>query len=105
MFNLEDLGIKRNIPKVNFTDYCGIIIAPPKFGKTTIASLYPNAVIVAFEKGYHAQVANVIDANTWDDLIAFIDKLEKNRKAIGDDIKTIVLDTINEAHEKCAIYT
>lgn len=104
MFDLGILGVKRNIPKVNFTDYCGIIIAPPKFGKTTIASLYPNAVICAFEKGYNAQVANVIDTPTWDDFVTFVDKLEKNRAIVGDNVKTIVLDTVNEAHEKCGQY-
>lgn len=101
---LEMLGAKRNIPKVNFTDYCGILIAPPKFGKTTIASLYPKAIICAFEKGYNAQVANVVDTPTWDDFIKFVDKLENNRQVVGDNVKTIVLDTVNEAHDKCGAY-
>lgn len=31
-FSLADLGIVQNIPKVNFVDYTGLFVAPPKFG-------------------------------------------------------------------------
>lgn len=31
-FDMSKIGVKRNIPKVNFTDYCGLVIAKPKFG-------------------------------------------------------------------------
>lgn len=33
-FDLSLLGVKKNIPSVNFTDYSGIFQAPPKFGVT-----------------------------------------------------------------------
>lgn len=32
MFDLSILGITKNIPKVNFVDYTGVFVAPPKFG-------------------------------------------------------------------------
>ena len=31
-FDLGSIGIQKNIPKVGFTDYCGLISASPKWG-------------------------------------------------------------------------
>jgi hypothetical protein len=104
-FDLGKLGVKRNIPKVNFTDYTGIFVCPPKWGKTTIASMFPKAIIAPFEKGFNAQVVNFIeDMNSWDNFVAFVDKLEKHRAEIGNDLQTIVFDTVNEAYELCLPY-
>lgn len=105
-YDLSKLGIKQNIPKVNFTDYCGLLISEPKWGKTTIASMYPNAVIVPFEEGYMATVSNVAEnVKTWDDFVSFVNDLEDNRAEIGDSIKTIVFDTVNKAYDKCELFT
>lgn len=104
-FDMSKLGVKKNIPKVNFTDYNGILVCPPKFGKTTMASLFPKAIIVPFENGFNAQVVDVVEnLNTWDDFVMFVDKLEKNRADIGDELQTIVFDTANEAYKLCLPY-
>jgi uncharacterized protein (UPF0335 family) len=105
-FDLSKIGVKKNIPKVNFTDHTGLFVAEGKFGKTTTASLFPNAVIVPFEDGVKGQVANVVEnMNEWEDFIEFVDNLEEHREEIGDDIKTIVFDTVNKAYELCEPYT
>ena len=105
-FDLSLLGVKKNIPSVNFTDYSGIFQAPPKFGKTTLATMLPNSIIVPFEDGVKGSVANVVqNIKKWEDFIEFIDKLEDNREAIGSSIKTIVFDTINQAYEMLTPYT
>jgi hypothetical protein len=98
-FDLSKIGVKKNLPKVDFRAYSGIIVAPPKFGKSTIASMFPNAIICAFEMGIRGQAVNYIETYTWEDLIAFVDQLEENRVEIGDSISTIVFDTINKAEE------
>lgn len=106
MFDLSLLGIVQNIPKVNFVDYSGVFIAPPKFGKTTTASKFPNSVIVPFEDGTKGQVVNVAKTvKDWASFIKFIDDLATNREAIGDQIQTIVIDTVNKAYDKCEKYT
>jgi len=106
MFDLSILGVEKNIPKVNFTDYSGIFIAEPKFGKTTTASKFPKSIIVPFEDGTKRQVANVVKKmSSWNDFISFVNKLEENRLDIGDDIQTIVFDTITKAYDMCEPYT
>jgi uncharacterized protein (UPF0335 family) len=53
-----------------------------------------------------ATVSNILDGlNEWEDFIDFIDKLEENRSAIGNDIKTVVFDTVNKAYDLCEPYT
>lgn len=105
-FDLSKLGIVKNIPKVNFTDYTGLFIAPPKFGKTTTASHFPNSVIVPFENGVDGVVANVVQGiSKWADFINFVNELEDNREEIGDSIETIVFDTVNKAYEMSEDYT
>lgn len=104
-FDMSKIGVKKNIPKVAFTDYTGIFVCPPKWGKTTIASMFPKAIIVPFEKGYNAQVVNYVEGlNTWDDFIGFVDKLEENRIDIGDELQTLVFDTVNEGYDLCLPY-
>lgn len=104
-FDLRKLGVKRNVPKVSFFEYSGLIIAPSKWGKTTIASMIPKSITCAFEIGYRGQVMNYKDMETWDDFIDFIDMLEDNRKEIGDEIEIIAIDTVNIAYDKCKDYT
>jgi hypothetical protein len=103
-FDLSKLGVVKNIPKINFLEYTGIIEAQEKWGKTTIAALYPNAVLLAFEIGFKAQVVNAKVIPAWDDLVEFIDLLEENREDIGDSIQTIVFDTAEEAYGIVAPY-
>lgn len=104
-FDLGKLGVKKNIPKVSFFEYSGLMISPPKFGKTTMATMIPKSITCAFELGYSGQVTDAIDINTWDDFIKFIDNLQINRKEIGNDVKIIAIDTVNEAYAKCGEYT
>lgn len=74
--------------------------------KTTTASKFPNSVIVPFEAGTKAQVVNVAKTvKDWASFIKFVDGLEQNREAIGNQVQTIVIDTVNKAYEKCETYT
>lgn len=38
-FDLSKIGVKKNIPKVDFKAYTGIIVAPPKFGGESFAEV------------------------------------------------------------------
>ena len=66
--------------------------------KTSFAALYDNCVIAASEKGYKAKRLNVKDIKRWEDFCKFATSLEENREAIGDDIKTIVVDTVDKLY-------
>lgn len=75
----------------------------PKIGKTTLASQFPNALILGFEHGWNA-IENIyaVDVPTWAEFKKYLRQLSE------DDIKkqfnTIVIDTIGLAYERCESY-
>ena len=107
-FDLSKLGVKTNIPKVDFREYSGLFQAQTKFGKTQFAAMMPKSILVAFEKGYDAQVVNYIDCTSdkdgWNNFIDLIDNLEDNREEIANDIKLIIIDTLEECYRKTESY-
>lgn len=107
--NLSDelkskLGIVRNVPKVDWFKYSGVIATPPKFGKTSLAALIPNSILVACELGYDSLELDVRRTKSWSDFIELIDLLEENIDEIGDEIKLAVIDTIHELYAMCNQY-
>lgn len=107
--NLSDelkkkLGIVRNVPKIDWFKYSGVIATPPKFGKTTLASKIPNSVLFACEIGYDSLDADVRRIKNWSDFVEMIDLLEEHIDEIGDEIKLAVIDTVHELWEMCTQY-
>ena len=41
-FDLSKLGVKTNVPKVDFREYSGLFQSVTKFGKTQFAALMPK---------------------------------------------------------------
>lgn len=104
---LSLIGAKRNIPKVDFKDYSGLLQGTVKIGKSTFAALIPQTIVVSFEKGVDDKVVDTVDCtgeDGWLDFIEFLDKLEDNREAIGNEIKLIAIDTVETAYEATTPY-
>lgn len=107
-FDLSKLGVKTNIPKVDFLDYAGLIQGVPKIGKTALARQLPKTILVAFESGYDAEVIDYIDCtgeDGWQKFIDFLDLVEENLEDMGNEIKLLVIDTLEKAYEACEKYT
>lgn len=79
------------------------IYSKPKLGKTTMASQFPNNLLVAFEIGYNA-LGGIYAApvNRWIEFKQIITQLEKPEAR--DRYKTISIDTVSIAWEKCEVY-
>jgi len=92
-------------PSSNLGDYSWLIYGQKKIGKTTLASLFPDAIFFMFEPGAKALRVYRVDCNEWEDAIGYIKLLEglKEQGKLG--FKTIVLDTGFEMHAKCATFT
>jgi len=80
--------------------YSFLIYGPKKIGKTTLASLFPDALFFMFEPGAKALRIKRVDLNTWGDALGYLSALEKAPIKP----KTIVIDTGFEAHQKCLKY-
>lgn len=74
-----------------------------KSGKTTTASKFPNALLLAFEKGYSA-LAGVYaqPINNWSEFLRV--KRELKDEGIKEKFETIVIDTADIAFEYCEQY-
>lgn len=77
-----------------------VIYGEPKVGKTTIASQFPKALLLAFEKGYNA-LSGVMAQNVtkWSEFKKILKQLEN--KAVQEKFETIVVDTADLAYASC----
>lgn len=91
-----------------------LIIAPPKWGKTTFACAIPNALLLAFERGHAFQEAYKICVDCWDvtrgQFEVYEDeegarhmsmKIISNILTSTDKFDTIIFDTADMAAKMC----
>lgn len=91
-------------PSHNLGDYSWLIYGQKKIGKTTLASLFPDAIFFMFEPGAKALRVYRVDCGTWEDALGYLSALEQQKKAGTLKFKTIVLDTGFEMHAKCTTF-
>lgn len=101
MIDLENLQ-----PTIISKDLGGkymLLYGAPKVGKTTFATQIPNALLLAFEKGYQA-LPKVFaqDITKWSDFRSVTNQLRK--EAVRKKFKTIVIDTADIAWDLCVEY-
>ena len=83
--------------------YSVFFYGEPKSGKTTIASKFPNALLLAFEKGYNA-LAGVMaqPINSWAEFIKVQRQLKDEK--VKEKFSTIIIDTADIAYSYCEKY-
>jgi len=98
LLNIQPHKVSRDL-----SGYITFIYGPPKTGKTTLATQMPNALLLAFERGYNA-IPGIIaqDVNTWGEMKQVYRELKKPEvQAV---YKTIVVDTVDIAADLCQKY-
>jgi AAA domain len=118
---VEETLLPLKAPKLilNPTKLKYLMIAPPKWGKTTLFSGCPNACLLAFEAGYSSAECPIIVITAWDrghrerkegwkedetgvvytSAIEVLEELEKNNP-----YDFLIIDTIDMATKLCADY-
>lgn len=83
--------------------YSVFFYGEPKSGKTTTAAKFPNALLLAFEKGYNA-IAGVMaqPINNWSEFRKVLRQLKD--EAVKERFSTIVIDTADIAYDYCNKY-
>lgn len=75
----------------------------PKSGKTTIATKFPNHLILAFEKGYSAiPGAMAQPINSWGEFKKTLRELKD--PAVKEKFETVIIDTCDIAYDYCTKY-
>lgn len=84
----------------NLRGYSVFFYGQPKSGKTTIASKFPKALILAFEKGYNALPGVFAQPiNSWGEFKKLFSELKTPE--VHEKFETIVLDTADIAYSYC----
>jgi hypothetical protein len=91
ILNLEPTSISKDL-KGKYV----CIYSKPKLGKTTLASQFPNNLLVAFEVGYNALGGiYAVPINKWVEFKQVVSQLEKTEAK--EKYKTISIDTVSIA--------
>lgn len=97
------LDIKPHVVSRDLTGYSVLLYGAPKSGKTTTATRFPGALLLAFEKGYSA-IPGVMaqDINSWGEFKKVLTELKD--PAVKEVYKNIVIDTADIAYAFCEKY-
>lgn len=83
--------------------YSVFFYGEPKSGKTTIATKFPNHLLLAFEKGYSAiPGAMAQPINSWAEFRKVLRQLKDEK--IKEKFETIIIDTADIAYDYCEKY-
>ena len=92
--------VEKNVISRDLKGKYVLLYGKPKSGKTSAACSFPNAVLLAFEKGYNAiGDAYPFDITKWSDFKTALRDLEDQRSK--DRFKTFIIDTISICWEMC----
>ena len=84
-------------PKEDIGSYSMLIYGTSKFGKTTFASKFPDAVFFATEPGTHALEVYVDQVTSWEQFQADCKEIAAGKHKF----KTIVIDTVELLYKYC----
>ena len=83
--------------------YSVFFYGEPKSGKTTTAAHFPEALLLAFEKGYNAIPGIMAQPiNSWGEFKQTLRELKKQE--VKDKFSTIIIDTADIAYDYCTKY-
>lgn len=97
------LNIQPHKVSNDLAGYITFIYGPPKIGKTTFGSQMPNALLLAFERGYNT-IPGIMaqDVTSWSDMRQILRELKKPE--VQEVYHSIIVDTIDLASEFCQKY-
>ena len=100
---IDILGIKPHEVSRNLSGYTTLFYGQPKTGKTTIASQFPKALLLAFEIGYAALPGVMAQpVNRWSEFKQILKQLKSDEAHAMYD--TIIVDTADLAYDLCEKY-
>jgi len=92
-----------------------LAISPPKWGKTTFFSAFPEALLIAFERGYQFQNVPTVFIDSWQDSklepytdeagVVHMTMMQLKKSLIASDkYQFLIFDTADMAAKKCTDY-
>lgn len=101
---IDIFGIQPNKVSRNLAGYTVLFYGDPKTGKTTIASKFPKALLLAFEKGYMAIPGIMAQPiNNWSEFKKVLKQLKDDKAK--EMFETIIMDTGDIGYDYVVDYT
>ena len=95
------LPTQKHSPNQSLSDYSILLFGEKKIGKTSLASQFPDALMLFFEPGGKSLNCYQLAVNDWDSFLQIIELIKQGNHSY----KTIVIDTIDIAYKCCFAYT
>jgi len=89
----------KSLPSENLGAYSMLLYGEKKIGKTSMASMFPEALFCMFEPGGKALSIYQIPIKRWEDFLSVLRLLKKDKK-----FKTIIIDPVDIAYVLCLQY-
>lgn len=103
MADIDLLSIEPHKVSRDMRGYSVFFFGEPKSGKTTIASKFPNSLLLAFEKGYNALAGvRAQPINSWAEFLKVIRQLKDDK--VKETFETVIIDTTDIAYDYCQRY-
>ena len=103
MADINLLDVKPHQVNRDLRGYSVFFYGDPKSGKTTIATKFPNHLLLAFEKGYSAiPGAMAQPINSWSEFKKVLRQLKDPE--VQKKFETIIVDTADVAYDYCENY-
>lgn len=100
---IDLLNIQPHKVSRDMRGYSVLFYGEPKSGKTTIATKFPNSLLLAFEKGYNALAGiKAQPINSWAEFIKVWKQLKNDK--VKEMYETIIIDTADIAYSYCEKY-
>lgn len=95
------LPTQKTAPNGDISSITMLLYGPPKVGKSTFCSRFPNGFFVATEPGLNHLETYNLRADSWDDALAILSDIEGDPKRFS----PIFIDTIDKLWDFCVEYT
>ena len=103
MADINLLDVQPHQVSRDLRGYSVFFYGEPKSGKTTIATKFPNHLLLAFEKGYNAiPGAMAQPVNSWGEFRKVLRQLKDPK--VQAKFETIIVDTADIAYDYCEKY-
>ena len=103
MADIDLLNLQPHKVSRDMRGYSVFFYGEPKSGKTTIASKFPQSLLLAFEKGYNALAGvKAQPINSWAEFLKVIRQLIDEK--VKEMFETIIIDTADIAYQYCEKY-
>jgi len=94
------LPTERTKARQELSEYTILIYGPPKVGKTTWASGFPNGIFLASESGHNAVEIFKVDIDRWETFLDACKELSGGKHKF----ENVIIDTIDNVWDLCRQY-